>query len=75
MARHPLALTPTLRAEARFPAAKPLAAAQASAAGAQKSVALQPVGAPRWHGQAVARWCRWGWWETDGSALNVTRII
>jgi hypothetical protein len=28
-----------------------------------------------WGGRAISRWCRWGFWEPDGSALNVTRIL
>jgi len=32
-------------------------------------------GVATWAGRPVSKWCRWGYWEADGSALNVTRIM
>jgi len=28
-----------------------------------------------WGGWAVSKWCRWGYWSEDGTALTVTRIM
>ena len=35
----------------------------------------RPEAGHTWAGRPVSKWCRWGYWEPDGSALNVTRII
>ena len=86
---HTKPLTPTLRAVARIPLAPPLAAAQATAAGAAQSLALQPVGTPRRAGpltlggradrfyrpMVAPKWCRWGYFNEAGNELTVTRIM
>ena len=63
--------TPT-RTVAACPAAPPLRDSAYVAFGGRAQGYPDPV---VWGGRPIARWCRWGFWEPDGSALNVTRIL
>lgn len=74
--------TLNLRAEARFPAAPPL-----SAADTPQPVALLPVATPRRDGplafrgstrrmgDAAAKWCRYGFFSEDGLVFTPTRVL